>query len=79
MTEYYKTCPHCGKSLAVKKINKAYVKTKDGTWLVEGSINGIVFNGHGVPYAFTKKEADLICEQFGHTLQLANGSIGAER
>jgi hypothetical protein len=48
-------------------MQKAYVKNLQGAWLVEGKINDTVFNGHGRPYAFNKKIADLLCKTYGFT------------
>lgn len=55
-------------------MKRAYVKNKQGAWLVEGSIGGVKFHGHGRPFAFKQKDADLLCEAFGFTQQPAEGT-----
>jgi len=55
-------------------MKRAYVKNKQGAWLVEGSIGGVKFHGHGRPFAFKQKDADLLCEAFGFTQQAAEGT-----
>lgn len=56
------------------EMKKAYVKNKQGAWLVEGSIDGIKFHGHGRAYAFRQKDADLLCDSFGFTQQPVEGT-----
>ena len=55
-------------------MKRAYVKNKQGAWLVEGSFCGVRFHGQGRPFAFKQKDADLLCESFGFTQQAAEGT-----
>jgi len=55
-------------------MKKAFVKDRTGAWLVAGSLDGRPYDGHGKPFAFRKKDADLLCEAFGFTQQAAEGT-----
>ena len=55
-------------------MNKAFVKDKDGGYLVKGSLNGYPYDGNGKPFAFAKTTADLLCECFGYTQVPAEGT-----
>jgi hypothetical protein len=55
-------------------MKRAYVKNLRGAWLVEGAIGSVHFDGHGHPFAFRQKDADLLCEAFGFTKQPTEGT-----